>query len=66
METKMNLDEVESRANARIVSRQEALELVMVCAQDIVDAWPKLTFRTIGSMSNRIDTLRQALGATRR
>lgn len=37
------------------------LDLVLVCAKDIVNAWPGLTIRMLGSMTNRIDTLKQAL-----
>ena len=37
------------------------LELVIICAQDIVNAWPELTMRKLGEMSKRVDTLRQAL-----
>lgn len=43
-----------------------ALELVVVCAQDIVKAWPTLTMRLLGRMTNRIDTLRQALEASQK
>jgi hypothetical protein len=42
---------------------KEAMDLVLICAQDIVNAWPALTMRTLGTMTNRIDTLRQALEA---
>ena len=45
---------------------QEAVELILICAQDIVNAWPTLTMRTLGTMTNRIDTLRQALEATQK
>jgi hypothetical protein len=38
-----------------------ALELVVICAQDIVAAWPETTMRTLGNMTKRVDTLRQAL-----
>jgi hypothetical protein len=40
-----------------------SLELVVVCASDIVAAWPKLTMRALGTMTKSIDTLRQALAA---
>ena len=43
----------------------EALQLVLICAQDIVKAWPALTMRTLGTMTNRIDTLKQALEAAK-
>lgn len=42
-------------------ARKEAIDLVLICAKDIVDAWPTLTFRTLISMTKRIDTLAQAL-----
>lgn len=41
----------------------KALELVILCANDIVKAWPSMTIRLIGAMTNRVDTLRQALEA---
>jgi hypothetical protein len=43
----------------------ESLELVVVCATDIVNAWPTLTMRLLGAMTNRVDTLKQALDAFR-
>jgi hypothetical protein len=46
--------------------RKEALELVILCAQDIVDGWPTLTFRTIGNMTKKVDTLKQALEAVKK
>jgi hypothetical protein len=45
--------------------RAEALQLALVCAQDIVNAWPTLTMRTLGTMTTRIDTLKQALEASK-
>jgi len=39
----------------------EELELLLLVAQDIVDGWPTLTFRTIGNMTKKVDTLKQAL-----
>jgi hypothetical protein len=43
--------------------RLESLELVVVCARDIADRWFTMTIRTISNMTNRVDTLRQALEA---
>lgn len=43
------------------LAKQEALQLVVVCATDIVNAWPTLTLRMLGSMTNKIDTLKQAV-----
>lgn len=51
------LSEMTDRQNAR----DEAMELVLICAQDIVAAWPETTMRTLGNMTKRVDTLRQAL-----
>ena len=45
--------------------KREARELALICARDIVAAWPTLTFRTMGTMTNRIDTLKQALEAAK-
>ena len=47
-------------------NREESLELVLLCAQDIVDGWPALTFRTIGGMTKKVDTLKQALEFVKR
>ena len=44
----------------------QSLELVVICAKDIVDAWPSMTMRTIANMTKRIDTLRQALEAVKK
>lgn len=41
--------------------KQEAIELALIYAQDIVNTWPQLTMRTLGTMTDRINTLRQAL-----
>ena len=43
------------------LAKQEALHLIVVCATDIVNAWPTLTLRMLGSMTNKIDTLKQAV-----
>jgi hypothetical protein len=45
----------------KINSKQEAVELLVAYAQDIVDAWPNLTMRTLSTMTARVNTLRQAL-----
>jgi len=47
--------------NNVLSDKRNAMELAIICAQDIVAAWPSLTMRTLASMTNRIDTLRQAL-----
>lgn len=39
----------------------EDMELVTAYAKDIVNAWPTLTMRTLGAMTSKIETLRQAL-----
>ena len=44
----------------------QELELVLICAQDIVNAWPRTTMRTLGDMTKRMDTLRQALEAVKK
>jgi hypothetical protein len=44
----------------------DAMELVVVCAADIVEAWPKMTMRTLSQMTVRMDTLRQALEALKK
>ncbi len=44
----------------------DAIEILMLCAQDIVDGWPTLTFRTIGQMTKKVDDLKQALEAIKK
>jgi hypothetical protein len=39
----------------------DQLELVLICARDIVKAWPQMTIRNKAQMSEYMDTLRQAL-----
>jgi hypothetical protein len=47
-------------------NKSDDVDLVLICAQDIVNAWPELTMRKLGEMTKRVDTLRQALEATRK
>jgi hypothetical protein len=54
------------KVDAAIKQYQEAIELALLCAQDIVDGWPTLTFRTIGQMTKKVDTLKQALEAVKK
>ena len=42
-------------------ARQEALELVLSYAQDVVDFWPKMTLRTIRVMIPKMAGLKEAL-----
>lgn len=51
-----------SKMEAQVAS----LDLVLICAQDIVNAWPQTTIRTLGEMTKRMDTLRQALEAAQK
>ena len=44
-----------------VADQAEAIELALICAQDIVDAWPELSIRKLAEMTKRVDTLRQAL-----
>jgi hypothetical protein len=46
-------------------AQKEARQLALICAQDIVEAWPTLTMRTLGSMTKRMETLKQALEAAK-
>jgi hypothetical protein len=43
--------------------RMEALEMIASYAKDIVEAWPSTTMRTLGQMTQRVNSLRQALEA---
>lgn len=45
----------------KALKRQEAIQLVVLYAQDIVDNWPKMTIRTISGMTSKVESLRQAL-----
>ena len=42
-------------------AKLEKMELVIVCATDIVEFWPKLTMRMFGQMTKQMDTLKQAI-----
>ena len=46
--------------------RLEELELVVAYAQDIVNDWPQLTMRQLGNMTQKVNTLRQALEAAKK
>ncbi len=50
-----------TQANAKL----ESLELVVIVGTDIVKAWPSLTMRGLGAMTKQVDTLKQALEATK-
>ncbi len=41
--------------------RMKKLNMVIELAAEVVDAWPKMTLRTLGSMALRIDALRNAV-----
>lgn len=41
--------------------KAEALQLVFICANDIVNSWPNVTLRTLWTMTDKIDTLKQAI-----
>lgn len=58
-------DKVLRHIDAYMDKQDDLDELVLICAQDIVAAWPTLTMRTMGQMTKRIDTLRQALEAAK-
>jgi hypothetical protein len=65
----MNIDPFDCPSEISTMNKttdKENLELALICAEDIVDAWPKMTVRTIGAMTNRIETLRQALLAAKK
>jgi hypothetical protein len=47
-------------------TRQDAIELVLMYAQDLVDMWPTITLRTLGTVTNKINTLRLALKQVKR
>lgn len=42
-------------------ARLEALELVSLYANDIVKIWPNFTLRMVSSMTEKINTLKQAI-----
>jgi hypothetical protein len=41
--------------------KEEALEMVVSCAQDVIDFWPQFSFKTIRIMVKKMDALKQAL-----
>jgi hypothetical protein len=52
--------------NIDLKRKLEAAELALLYAQDVVDSWPTLTFRTAGIMTKKVDTLKQALDAVKK
>ena len=66
MDKTPSFDEIVNAVLAQEVAEKEALQLALICAEDIVKAWPSTTMRTLGQMTKRIDTLRQALEAAGR
>jgi len=53
-------DSWEARA-LKAEAKLESLELVRLCARDIVNQWPKVTFRTIVFVTKMVETLSQAI-----
>jgi len=43
-------------------ARNEALEFVASYAQDVINFWPNMTFRTIRLMIPKMEALKEALG----
>jgi hypothetical protein len=41
--------------------RLQNMELIIICAKDIIAFWPKMTLKNLSSMTKMIDTLRQAV-----
>lgn len=57
-------ENIRARSDARAKKdqdRKDAMELVLLYAQDIVDSWPKMTLRTLGQMTGKIGALKEAL-----
>lgn len=55
----------EEQLKAQIVELNRKLEnykLIASYAQDVVDFWPSMTFRTIRLMIPKMDALKEALG----
>lgn len=55
----------EEQLKAQIVELNKKLEsykLVASYAQDVIDFWPSMTFRTIRFMIPKMDALKEALG----
>lgn len=58
----------EEQLKAQIVELNRKLEnykLIASYAQDVIDFWPSMTFRTIRVMIPKIEALKEALGLTR-
>ncbi len=56
-ENRRRADEQRAKSQAK----QEALELVLSYAQDVVDFWPLMTLRTIRVMIPKMAALKEAL-----
>lgn len=46
--------------------KEEAQELALSYAQDIVNSWPSMTLRTLSQMTSKINALREALELAKR
>lgn len=59
-EYERTIAELKSRLHV-LEKRIEAYEWVCLCAAEVVEVWPTLTFRTIRNMISIMDTLKEAL-----
>jgi hypothetical protein len=52
----------EDQAKARVKQIQdETLELALAYAQDIVNIWPNVSIRTLSTVTDKVNALREAL-----
>lgn len=64
MDTAVNLKDMLQELQSEAVkdsSNAEAIQLVLSYAQDIVEAWPTMTLRTLWKMTTKVEALKQAL-----
>jgi len=58
----------EEQLKAQIVELNRKLEnykLLGLYVQDLIDMWPKVTMRTLWTVTNKVADLKEALGLTR-
>lgn len=61
----LDKDVVEGMSAADREKLEEAKELALSCAKDVIDFWPKFSFRTIRIMAAKMENLKQALDMLR-
>lgn len=63
---KTSLETDRKPVSSELEAQNEAQELALSYARDIVNSWPNMTLRTMSQMTNKINALREALELAKR